>query len=136
MKLFFFAIAMSLLSLSSFADYKCYPSQKNEFMTNELILKVSKTKVSFNEVSSTTRVEASFQNMVAEGVNKFASFEHGDFSPMKRIRNHVASDYFGEGSGEMLIGTSILNNSGKGRMAVAWCAHWCHYDYYSCYPVR
>lgn len=136
MKLFVFGIALSLFSLSSFADYKCYPSAKNEFMTDELVLKVGKTKVSFDEASSPTRVEATFKNMVGEGVNEFANFEHGDFSPMKRIRNQVPSDYFGEGSGEMYVSTSILNNSGKGRMAVAWCAHWCHYDYYNCYPVR
>ena len=136
MKLLFIGVALSLFSLSSFADYKCYPSAKNEFMAEELILKVNKTKVSFAEVSSSVRGEAALEKMVSEGTDKFVNFEHGLFSPMKIKASQGTSDYFGEGTGEMYISTTILKNEGKGRMAVGWCRQWCKYDYFNCYPVK
>jgi hypothetical protein len=135
-----FLIIFSLfLSGASFADYTCYPSKKNEFAINKIILELSADKVSITEVPNSelegTRVgEALFKgNAKADG--KYLTFDHALYSSIQKVKDSSPSplsNWFGEGYGEVLVGQDVLANEPNGRMAIAWCYHWCNYDYYSC----
>jgi hypothetical protein len=133
-------ISSLLFSWTTFADYTCYPSKKNEFATDKIALKVLSNKVRITELpSSETEVtrtgEAPFKvNSKADG--KYLTFDHAVYSYIQEVRGNSQSSmrsWFGEGSGDILVGHDVIANEPKGRMAIAWCYHWCTYDYYSCY---
>lgn len=121
----------AFVSVSASASYVCFPSKKNEFATDIMNLSVKKTKVSFFEGS--LEGVAKFKGIVSEGVDRFVNFEHAVYDDMRKTKPDVLSpDWFGEGYGQMLVQTSMREGAERGRMAIAWCHHWCNYDYFNC----
>ena len=113
---------------AALADYTCLPSKKNEFATDKTLVKISANKVQITEVASSSNVGNKTGEARLEGAGKasrYVTFEHLIFSPL--------SDWFGEGYGQVLVGQDLIAGNAKGRLAIAWCYHWCSYDYFSCY---
>lgn len=122
-----------LSSTSAFADYVCYPSQKNDFATDVMRLNANATKVFFREGSVTG--EGTFELRVRRGHNRFVNFDHVLYGAMRMSYSPSGQtgEWFGEGYGNMHVEERLLAGADRGRMAISWCRYWCQYDYFLCY---
>lgn len=127
----------SFFSVTAMAEWTCYPSPKNEFSAKPLSVKVTSKKITIREEGANGyyRVGEAKLQAGAVGDSRFIQFDANLYSTLELVKaSYIPSDHawYGEGYGQVYFDRALVKGAERGRLAMAWCYHWCNYDYFVC----